>query len=252
MRAFLIALTLCGVAAAQTPEDKLAPTGKGSDEKVAIVATAYLDKEHTVAALGQDPGPGFVVVQVTLTPAPGFKIQLDRDDFLLRSDRDGQKSRPLEPTQIAGSSVMVVKSVGGTQGAPMAQQRRVPIGVPGTYPGGGLPPSIAMPGETPLGGSATADTSDAQATIEEHGEKKANPLLDALKAKIMPEGETEKPRQRPALLPDRRQTAAEGHRTGLPQGPAEGQRAFRREEEVRHNGGCLRLCASTTSTPPPL
>ena len=192
MRTCVLVLSLCWLAAAQTQPDKLAPSGKGSDEKVSIQATAFLDHDRAVAALGQDPGPSIVVVAVTLTPAPGFKIDLNRDDFLLRSDRDGQKSRPLEPTQIAGTSVMVVKSVGGTQGTGMSQQRRVPIGVPGTYPGGGMPPTISMPGETPVGGSATADTSEAQASIEERAVR-SNPLLDALKAKVLAEGETEKP-----------------------------------------------------------
>jgi hypothetical protein len=49
-----------------------------------------------------------------------------------------------------------------------------------------------MPGQSPNAGSATADTSEAQASIEDRN-LKTNPLLDALKAKILPEGEIEKP-----------------------------------------------------------
>jgi hypothetical protein len=51
---------------------------------------------------------------------------------------------------------------------------------------------LPMPGQSPNVGTATADTSEAQASIEERAVKK-NPLLEALKAKAIPEGEIEKP-----------------------------------------------------------
>ena len=169
--------------------------GTASDRKASIEAVAYIDREQMKAVLGQDPGESIVIVKVTFKPGEGEKINLMRDDFLLRSDRDGQKSRPMEPSQIAGTSVMVVSSRGGTQGTGMSEERRVPWGVPG-IPGGsptGAPPmGLPMPGQSPNVGVATADTSDAHASIEERAVK-TNPLLDALKAKVLPEGELEKP-----------------------------------------------------------
>lgn len=171
--------------------------GSASDAKVSIEAIAYLDHGEMTKVLGHDPGEGFLIVQVKFKPAPGEKIQLDRDDFLLRSDRSGEKSRPLEASQIAGTSVMVITSKGGTQGTGMSEERRVPYGVPGGIPGGGggrnpdgSPQSLPMPNQSPNIGSATADTSSAAASIEERG-KKNSPLLDALTAKVLPNGEIE-------------------------------------------------------------
>lgn len=171
--------------------------GRAADAKVAIDARAYIDRDQMKAALGQDPGPSIVLVEVTLTPAPGTALELDLDDFLLRSDRDGQRSRPLDPAQIAGSAVMVISSRGGAQGTGMAEERRVPWGVPGIpggSPTGGPPRGIPMPGQSPNVGTATADTSEAVASVEETREKKSNPLLDALEAKKLAGGRLEGPR----------------------------------------------------------
>jgi hypothetical protein len=174
---------------------KPAPEGSGSDAKVAIEAKVYMGPEQVKQALGQDPGPGIVVVEVKVTPKDGEKLRLDRDHFLLRSDKDGQSARPMEPSQVAGSSVLVVGSRGGTQGTGMSEQRRVPYGVPGVPGGGPYPggPPPSLPGtQPPVVGAATADTSEATASIEER-DKKANPVLAALKQKILPDGEIDQP-----------------------------------------------------------
>lgn len=176
--------------------DKTEWRGQASDAKASIDARLYIDKEEMKALLGQDPGPSVVIVEVTITPAAGTTLRLDREDFLLRSDRDGQRSRPLDPAQIAGSAVMVISSRGGTQGTGMAEQRRVPWGgvpgIPGGSPTGGPPRGLPMPGQSPNVGTATADTSEAAASIEER-DKKSNPLLDALTEKILADGEITKP-----------------------------------------------------------
>lgn len=184
-----VLLATAGMVLGQKPAEKVAPSGMGSDSKLKIEATAYYDREQIKKVVGMDPGESIVVVSVKVTPAAGETIALNLDDFLLRSDRDGQKSRPLVPTQVAGSSVMVVKSVGGSQGTGMSEERRVPYGVPGIPGGGG---SLPMPGQTPNVGSATADTSEARASVEDRPVK-ANPLLDALKQKVLTEGEVDKP-----------------------------------------------------------
>jgi hypothetical protein len=87
-------MALAALLAAQKQAPKMALRGQGSDRKVAIQAIAYLDRAEMKSVLGQDPGESIVIVQVTFTPAQGETINLVLDDFLLRSDRDGQKSRP--------------------------------------------------------------------------------------------------------------------------------------------------------------
>lgn len=178
------------------PTQRLVAAGEAADEKIGISARVFLDHDSTKQVVGEDPGAGYIVVEVTVTPRGDEKVSIDLDDFLLRSDKDGQHSRPLTPTQVAGNAVMVVKSVGGSQGRGMGQQNRVPYGYPGSYPGGyptgGYPQT--MPGMgSPTAGSATADTSDAAASIEEKGKGKPNPLLDALKAKVLKDGEIAQP-----------------------------------------------------------
>jgi hypothetical protein len=175
--------------------DKTEWRGKASDSKVTLDARLYIDKDEMKKLLGHDPGPSIVIVEITVTPAPGTALKLDREDFLLRSDRDGQRSRPLDPAQIAGSAVMVISSRGGTQGTGMAEERRVPWGVPGIpggSPTGGPPRGLPMPGQSPNVGTATADTSEAVASVEET-QKKSNPLLDALTERLLPDGELDKP-----------------------------------------------------------
>ena len=181
------------------PTQRLVVNGEASDEKINIAAKAFLDRDSMKQAVGGDPGVGYIVVEVTVTPKGDEKVSLDLDDFLLRSDKDGQHSRPLTPSQVAGNAVMVVKSVGGTQGRGMGQQNRVPIGsypgggypgsYPGGYPGGGYPGGYPGGMGSPTAGNATADTSDAAASIEEKGKGKPNPLLDALKSKVLKDGE---------------------------------------------------------------
>ncbi|MCS7041250.1 MAG: hypothetical protein NZR01_00485 [Bryobacteraceae bacterium] len=192
----LLALALLGgllVHAADRTEWR----GRAGDPKLSIDARLYIDREQMKALLGHDPGPSVVIVEVTLTPAAGAAVELDLDDFLLRSDRDGQRSRPLDPAQIAGSAVMVISSRGGTQGTGMAEERRVPWGVPGIpggSPTGGPPRGIPLPGQSPNVGTATADTSEAVASVEENREKKSNPLLEALQARQLAAGRLDGPR----------------------------------------------------------
>jgi len=181
------------------PTQRLVVEGESADDNVGITARAFLDRDSMKQALGGDPGPGYIVVEVTVTRKGEEPLRLDLDDFLLRSDKDGQHSRPLTPSQVAGSAVMVVKSVGGTQGRGMGQTNRVPMGYPGDYPGsypgtypGGYPPGMYPGMGSPTAGSATADTSDAAASIQEKGKGKSNPLLNSLKAKVLKDGEVEK------------------------------------------------------------
>lgn len=171
-----------------------APSGKGENEKLTVEAKGYFTREAATAALGVDPGENIVIVEVKVTPKEGETYRLSLDEFLLRSDKDGQRATPLEPAQIAGSSVMVITSRGGTQGQVMQEQRRQPYGIPG-IPGGrpGAPPSLPDPSRS-TSGSARADNSEARASIEDQkGSKEQAKLLDVLKEKMLPDGEIKAP-----------------------------------------------------------
>ena len=64
------------------------------------------------------------VVEVRLVPKDGKKLSVVWDDFTLRSDKDGQHSTPFAPSQIAGSSALVLTSsrgpsIGADPGGPV-------------------------------------------------------------------------------------------------------------------------------------
>jgi hypothetical protein len=164
------------------------PAGTAADARVAIDASLYLGQENVRAALGVDPGPGVVAVEVTVKPAAGKKVAIDLDHFLIRSDRDGQHGKPLWPSQIAGSAVMVVSSRGGDQGRPISENRGPIYGPP---VGGGRP--MQLPGGRQESGVATADTSEASASLESNKDKRAAAVLEVLKKKALPEKEIGEP-----------------------------------------------------------
>ena len=170
------------------------PVGTGSNPNVTIEARLLLSPAAIKSAVGIDPGQNVVMVEVKMIPAPGKTVDISWDHFLLRSDSDGQKCTAYHPSQIAGSSVLVVKSVGGTQGAAASERRNVPFGIPGIPGTSGRPSTLPGTG-TPQMGSATADNSTAAASLEENPDKQANPLLAALKEKVLAEGPLSEPRQ---------------------------------------------------------
>lgn len=158
------------------------PATSGNDI-VDVYATVITDKQEVTKLLGMDPGLDLIVVDVKVAPKADNKLRIDRDDFTLLSAKDGQRTQPLEPGQIAGKGSMVVSSVGvrgsggtfGDTGGPVWGR------VPGTGP---------VPTNRPLGSSGIGNSStvtEAKTTINNTEGDKDNPLLAALKAKILPQ-----------------------------------------------------------------
>jgi hypothetical protein len=163
---------------------KPAPAGHAANEVVSVEAKLYTDKEAIRELLGDDLGGYYVVVQVVVTPQT--KLAVTRDDFRLRTDRDGEKSKPFSPSQIAGKGVMVVSSTGGGGGGTMAQDS------PGGPIWGGIGGTRPQRGPSDGGGvgSSTSDTTLADAKIDTGSKTKDNPLQAALAQRIFPEEKT--------------------------------------------------------------
>jgi hypothetical protein len=179
MRFFIM---LAAAAALMQAADKGPPAGQASNKLLRLEATAYLDKDAIDKAVGVEMEKNVVVIEVKLKPAAGQKVTVSLDDFLLRSDKDGQRTTPYAPTQIAGDSVLVISEK--WSGGGVAQQENGPAwggigGRPQRLPGNGG-------GVGNSGGTAEAVTSVRD---DEPPVKKDNPLLAALKAKILPEKE---------------------------------------------------------------
>ena len=171
----VLAFILC---AACQGADKKPAEGRASDDGVEITARAFTDKDEIKKMLGSDFGGSIAVVEVRLIPKAGTKITVVRDDFVLRSDKDGQRSTPFAPSQIAGRSALVVSSGGG--GAMTGTQGNGPIW------GGPMDRPRRLGGDGTVFGGSEAATNSALQTAG----KGEDPLLAVLEEKVLAEKET--------------------------------------------------------------
>ncbi|MCS7315942.1 MAG: hypothetical protein RMI94_12020 [Bryobacterales bacterium] len=178
MRLFLAMLACSGLLVAQ----KAPPAGETANQAVRIRAWLWGDAATLRRELGSDLGGYYTVVRVEVAPRSGGKLAVLADDFLLRSDKDGQRSGPLAPSQVAGRGVLVVSSKGGA--GIMAEN-------PGPVWGGWPGPPRRLGGETVVLGNASEGAT--QAAAREDSQPAGHSLLETLKAKALPEGETSEP-----------------------------------------------------------
>jgi hypothetical protein len=174
MRAFLAAAMLVPALTALAADKEL-PLGRTSNEQVEIQADLLLDKEQIRGAIGQnvpgsDLGGSYIGVRVTVRPLSDAPVKIWREDFMLLSDRDGQRSTAFEPTQIAGSGKLVVKMMpGDTVGTSMDHR---PVFSAGPLSAGT--------------GPGADEGSHAQPVMKEDNKGAENPLLAALREKMLP------------------------------------------------------------------
>jgi hypothetical protein len=161
---FLALVVSLGGAPAIFAESKPAPN-QASNEQVALAGTVMLDRVEIRDALGTDLWPGYALVRITVTPKTDEALRVSPDDFTLLSRKDGDRGGALTPAQIAGNGgALIVK--------PAARQP----GGDGTRTNG------------PIWGGVTVRASDKKAANPED-----SPLLNALKEKMLPDGETKMP-----------------------------------------------------------
>ena len=177
---FVLALAL---AAACQSAAKSPPEGRASNEAVEIAAKAYTGKDEVKKLLGSELDGVIAVIDVRITPRTGGKLAVFRDDFTLRSDKDGQRSTPFAPSQIAGRDTLLVSSAPG--GGGLAVQQGGPVWLP---PMGGTPRRIGGDGAA-VGNSSGEQPSSA--SLDTGG--KQDPLLILLKERVLEDRETSGP-----------------------------------------------------------
>ncbi|MBI3209904.1 MAG: hypothetical protein HYZ37_13540 [Candidatus Solibacter usitatus] len=182
-----ILLCLVVATASVFAAEKKPIVAQSSNWSVSIQATAYVDKEDIKRIVGADLGPNIVVVEVEVSPKSGKELKVLGDDFLLRSYKDGQKSGPFSPSQIAGKGGLKLTSVRGATGGMMGDSNGP---VWGGIAGMGMP--RRMPGNGGGIGNAS-DPSTIEATEKDDKKEKDDPLLQVLKAKSLPEKDTAAP-----------------------------------------------------------
>ena len=181
------ALLLLPLLAAMAGPKKTVETATGENDDLILTVTLHIDADSIKELVGSDLGGHYYVAEVKVQPKYGKTVTVDRDDFLLRSNKDNDNGRPFAPSQVAGSGAIVVgktrtevtanpdPNYGG--GPPVYG----PMGYPMGYPGAGI--SVG-------GGGADVDVN--KATVKE-GNGKETPLEKTLGEKILPEKKTDQP-----------------------------------------------------------
>lgn len=167
---------------------KLVGAGRGENQDVLLTVNLYADPASVKEAVGDDLGGHFIVIAVKFQSKYGKEILVDRDDFVLRTDKDGEKTKPFAPSQIAGRGALVVRQTAGPGGGFGAEQGGPIIGgIPGTGTG-----PMRMPGSSgSIGGGGSGDATSAEARVESGNREKDNPLLKVLQDKALPEKKTD-------------------------------------------------------------
>jgi len=165
--AFLGALLFASVSLLASKK-VVSPATSAGNEQVDIVATISLSEDEVTQKLGEDAGPGIVLLDVRITPKTDTPLRMTPDDFILLAHDDGERSQPFDPSEIAGEGALVesVKEAAGkkTSGT---------IGFGGMIGGGG--------GASP--GNPRQETVNSKMDTKSEG----NPnLLKALKKKQFP------------------------------------------------------------------
>jgi hypothetical protein len=164
----LIAVSMVALAAPRKPLP-----GQAGNDDVELVASPILEPEAMRQALGADIGPNYVMFRVKVTPKTEKPLHVSPDDFTMICRKDGERSEALDPGQIAGQGMLVVKSAA-----------RQPGGF-GTETNGPVWGGVINRSPAP---SAPVSSS----TNTESGAKE-NPLMKFLKEKILPDKDSLQP-----------------------------------------------------------
>lgn len=173
MAARIFACALLPALLLGTPAKK--PTvgsGRGENEDLILSATLYCDPADVKQLIGDDLGGHYTVAEVKIQPKYGKEINIDRDDFVLHTDQDGEKAKPFAPSQIAGREALIVTTTG-------AKQSKTGIGIGGM--GGGI------------GTGGSNDPGTTTVKVQNPSTVKENPLEKVLKEKILVEQKTKEP-----------------------------------------------------------
>jgi len=89
--------------------------GRGENEDLILTVTLYADPAAVKEVIGDEMGGHYIVADVKMEPKYGKEINVDRDDFALHTDKDGEKAKPFAASQIAGREALIVTETGATQ-----------------------------------------------------------------------------------------------------------------------------------------
>jgi hypothetical protein len=190
---FLLAALVLNAAAKKT-----AGSGRGENQDLILEITIHTDPAEIKQMLGSDLDGHYLVAEIKAEPKYGKEVAVDRDDFVLRTDKDGERTKPFVPSQIVGGTALVIsQKEGQRRGGGVMLGGGYPDGYPGDYPyPGGYPPMGVPPVMTPeigVGGDEGGGDSDTKATMKKGDSDKASPLQKSMEEKMLANRKTDKP-----------------------------------------------------------
>ena len=150
-------------------------------DDVEFSARLVRDVNEIQSRLGNDLDREFILVELQVRPLYNSEVILRRDDFLLRSYRNNERSQAQSPDRIAGEAVLVLGE-GGAGGGVFSQENQPVFG--GGLPGAGLPGVYPRTG---VGGGVGGGVSLPSAT---ESQRQTGTLADRLAAIELPIGPT--------------------------------------------------------------
>jgi hypothetical protein len=102
---------------------KTVGTARGENQDLILNVTIYTDAAGVKELIGDDLGSHYIVAQVKVEPKYGKDIAIDRDDFQLRTDKDGERTKPRSAN--AGRGLVFTRTGGPRSGE---ERPRVSIG----------------------------------------------------------------------------------------------------------------------------
>ena len=151
----------------------ISPSTSAGNDQIDVIATISLAEDEVAQKLGADPGKGIVLLEVRVVPKTDTPVKISPDDFIMMSHDDGERSKPFEPSEIAGNGALVVSNT-----SPGKAKSTSGFGGFGGMMGGGS-------GSSPGNSKPTALSSKMDE--KKQGNEK---LLEALKAKELPAKES--------------------------------------------------------------
>jgi hypothetical protein len=159
---------------------KTTATARGENEDLILNVTIYIDSAAVKEALGDDLGGHYIVAQVKVEPKYTKEITIDRDDFVLRTDKDGDHTTPMAPSQVVGRGGLVLTRTYGPGGDGAERSRGWNIS------GMGM-------GGSRVGADAGPQNTGVKASDEKSDKEKDGLLKQLLDAKVLPEKKIEEP-----------------------------------------------------------
>jgi hypothetical protein len=159
--------------------DKKSPSAtRGENEDVVLNVILYDDPMLVKDLLDSDLGGHYIVAEVKIDPKFGKEIVIDRDDFVLRTEKDGEHTTPFAPSQIVAKDAVLVSRGKG----PNAASPGMVLDGPLLIKGGGVPPDPGVEVKAPAEGSSAKQEDPLKKLLEEKvlAEKKTGDAVSGL------------------------------------------------------------------------